>query len=143
MNQKIIIGAPCSPAVILSHEKIEVTRITIIPIDGMTCSGRKYYCLEAQAVEEGDEAIKCVLITGQKIGLGARYIVEMVCVNLIKMVSDTTMHSNYGGKDTCKKSVVTEYIELEFGDDYVIEKGYISRTNLPIKEVFSYKEITL
>jgi len=72
-------------------------------------ASKKYYVI----AKNGKNEFK--LIDGDSIKINQEYIVTEKKVNIVKLVTDITAHSNYHRK-TCNKAIKTEYILLNFGE---------------------------
>jgi hypothetical protein len=123
-NKTIKIGLPCTPSRILSHEKVETSKVLISYGGGMGGASQKHYCTD---VLERDKGMwRLTLLSGEMIEVNPAFIVSVEPRTLVKVVSDTTAHANYHSK-VCKERILTEYIGLQFGEDYVITNEYTNR----------------
>jgi len=140
MNNKTIkIGLSCSPSRILSHEKIETSKILVSYGGGMGGANEKHYCTK---VVRDEKLWKLTLLTGEVIEVNPEFIVEVAPRTLVKVVSDITEHRNYHSK-TCKLAIETEYIGLHFGEDYAIANDFKYRGDGELQGRLVSKDIVI
>lgn len=108
---KKIIAAPCSPSVRIDSKNIEVMKIIITFGGGMGGSSQTFYASRVNKTSDGMLAIETV--EGRELELNPRYIVSKEKTIILKVVTDTTQHSNYREK-LCKYSERTEFFDVGF-----------------------------
>jgi hypothetical protein len=119
---KLTIAADYSPATILSHEVVHTSRVRISYGGGMGGCNETYY---TTAINKNSFNPMWLLtsITGEKIEVNPDYIVNIVSRDLVHLVTDITAWANYS-KHTCEQNILTEYIQLDYGEEYEIaQKG--------------------
>ena len=121
MKSTYEIGYPCSPSQNISQDRIKATEILVTWGGGMGGASKRYYALK----KNGNELH---LLNGDIIKLNPNFIVHEKEVNIVKVVTDTTEHSNFR-KHTVNSSIVTQYILLKFGEIATFVDDYKSADN--------------
>jgi hypothetical protein len=107
------ITPPCQPSEHLNFGEIKATEILVSWGGGMGGANKTYYTTKNNG---GDYT----LLDGSVITLNPEFIVHKKKVKLVKMVTDTTKHTNYH-EDNSIKTVVTEIFKLEHGQEYIVD----------------------
>jgi hypothetical protein len=129
----LLIGAPCSPSEIISHEAIKMKRILITYGGGIGGGNKVYYTKKITKEQAINGSWDIETIDGKKISLMPRYIVEVEDTKVLKLVTNITEHKNYH-KVVCTKSILTEYFDMSGFDNYEIVNKYIDRPKLIYQE---------
>jgi hypothetical protein len=126
MKNKIIIGLPCSPSFLsIPTEIIQTTSFLISYGGGMGGANKTYYATD-YTVDAINGFYQLTLIDGSKVNINARFLVEKQIVNLIKITTDTTPHSNYYSI-ICKQSISIEWFKLEHDEEFEWKAEYKTR----------------
>jgi hypothetical protein len=127
MKNKLIIGLPCSPSFLsIPTEIIQTTSFLISYGGGMGGANKTYYATDYYAEPEINGFYELTLIDGTKVNVNPRFLVEKQIVNLIKITTDTTEHSNFYSK-TCNQSIVIEWFKLEEDEEFEWKADFTSR----------------
>jgi hypothetical protein len=132
---KKIISAPCSPSTQIDSKSIEVVKIIITFGGGMGGANQTFYANRVDKTSDGMLSVETV--DGRKLELNPRYIVSKEVTNILKVVTDTTEHSNYHEK-TCKYSERTEFFDVGF-DSYEFASVNTSNAEKPVLSFFKKK----
>lgn len=125
---KKIISAPCSPSKRIDSKNIEAVKIVITFGGGMGGSSQTFYANKVDKTSDGMLSIETV--DGRELELNPRYVVSKERTIILKVVTDTTQHSNYG-KKTCNYSERTEFFDVGF-DSYEFASVNTSGSEKPI-----------
>jgi hypothetical protein len=127
MKNKLIIGLPCSPSFLsIPTEIIQTTSFLVSYGGGIGGANKTYYATDYYAEPEINGFYQLTLIDGSKVSINPRFIVEKQVVNLIKITTDTTPHSNYYSI-ICKQSISIEWIKLEEDEEIEWKAEYKTR----------------
>jgi len=138
----IKIGVPCSPAYMVSNETLKAKKVLVTYGGSIGGNNKIYYCTDIIKLKDSSGMYRLTLLTGEIIDVNPKFIVEMVDRNIVKLVSNVTGHRNYNSK-VCSKAILTEYIELLYGETPVFVEGYTARhtDTLQNRIVFSTEEV--
>ena len=126
MKNKLIIGLPCSPSFLsIPTEIIQTTSFLISYGGGMGGANKTYYATD-YTVDAINGFYQLTLIDGSKVSINPRFLVEKQIVNLIKITTDTTQHSNFHSKK-CNQSISIEWFILEDDEEFEFKAEYKSR----------------
>ena len=125
------VGKFCSPSTVISHEVLNMKRILVTYGGGMGGTRSEYYTSKIKKV---GETLKVVTVDNKKLSLNPRFIVEIEDTKVLKVVTDVTAHSNYHSP-ICKKSIVTEYIDMSGYNNYILDSTYTESANSFYKDV--------
>jgi hypothetical protein len=123
----IRIGVPCSPAYMVSNETLKAKKVLVTYGGSIGGNSKTYYC--TSILEKNNPFVpmyRLTLLTGEIIDVNPKFIVEMMDRDIVKLVSNVTGHRNYSSK-VCSKAILTEYIELLYGETPVFVEGYTAR----------------
>ena len=127
----IKIGVSCSPnTYIVSHELLKGKKVLVSYGGGLGGSSKTYHCTEIYEPESSMRVLTMrtlTLLTGEKIRVNGRFILEIAERNYVKLVSNVTGHRNYNSK-VCSKAIETEYFELLYDEQPMFVSDYTSRT---------------
>jgi hypothetical protein len=127
MKNKLIIGLPCSPSFLsIPTQIIQATSFLVSYGGGIGGANKTYYATDYYAEPEINGFYQLTLIDGSKVSINPRFIVETQKVNLIKITTDTTPHSNYH-TIKCKKSLSIEWFKLEDDEEFEWKAEYKTR----------------
>jgi hypothetical protein len=127
MKNKIIIGLPCSPSFLsIPTQIIQATSFLVSYGGGIGGSNKTYYATDYYAEPEINGFYQLTLIDGSKVSINPRFVVETQKVNLIKITTDTTPHSNYYAIK-CKQSISIEWFKLEDDEEFEWKAEYKTR----------------
>jgi hypothetical protein len=127
MKNKIIIGLPCSPSFLsIPTQIIQATSFLVSYGGGIGGANKTYYATDYYAEPEINGFYQLTLIDGSKVSINPRFIVETQKVNLIKITTDTTPHSNYYSI-ICKQSISIEWFKLEDDEEFEWKAEYKTR----------------
>jgi hypothetical protein len=127
MKNKLIIGLPCSPSFLsIPTEIIQATSFLISYGGGIGGANKTYYATDCYAEQAINGFYQLTLIDGSKVSINPRFIVEKQVVNLIKITTDTTPHSNYYSI-ICKQSISIEWFKLEDDEEFEWKADFTSR----------------
>ena len=127
MKNKIIIGLPCSPSFLsIPTQIIQATSFLVSYGGGIGGSNKTYYATDYYAEPEINGFYQLTLIDGSKVSINPRFVVETQKVNLIKITTDTTPHSNYYSI-ICKQSISIEWFKLEDDEEFEWKAEYKTR----------------
>ena len=127
MKNKLIIGLPCSPSFLsIPTQIIQATSFLVSYGGGIGGANKTYYATDYYAEPEINGFYQLTLIDGSKVSINPRFIVEKQVVNLIKITTDTTPHSNYYSI-ICKQSISIEWIKLEEDEEIEWKAEYKTR----------------
>lgn len=121
--KKVKIGLTCSPSHIVSRKDFKVTSILISYGGGLGGTHEMYYATDIKKVKDS-KMIKIKTFLGEIVELNEDFIVSKKEAEVIKQVSDVTLHSNYY-KVGCKKAIEETYFlieqnqEIEFTNEFV------------------------
>jgi hypothetical protein len=101
----IILGKKRNPSTILKKEVINATEILVTWGGGMGGSNFTYYATE---LDNNGTTTFIKDIRGRELSLKNSFIVREEKVTIVKVVSDTTEHTNYREKK-CNQSVYTQF----------------------------------
>ena len=132
---KKIISAPCSPSVRIGSKNIEVMKIIITFGGGMGGASQTFYANRVDKTSDGMLSVETV--DGRELELNPRYVVSKERTNILKVVTDTTAHSNYNQK-TCNYSERTEFFDVGF-DSYEFASVNASNAEKPVLSFFKKK----
>lgn len=132
---KKIISAPCSPSVQIESKNIEVMKIIITFGGGMGGSNQTFYA--NKVIKTSDGMLFIETVDGRELELNPRYIVLKEKTIILKVVTDTTAHSNYNQK-TCNYSERTEFFDVGF-DSYEFASVNASNAEKPVLSFFKKK----
>ena len=134
------IGYPCSPSKKISDEVLELVKIRYSFGGGMGGASKTIYAKTMERCTIDDMFYVAILPSGEKIRIGREFIVDFNDVSIVKLVTDTTAHSNYN-KTTVNKSILTEMYLLKFGQKYELVNDYISVSSREGNRISSETEI--
>ena len=127
MKNKLIIGLPCSPSFLsIPTQIIQATSFLVSYGGGIGGANKTYYATDCYAEPEINGFYQLTLIDGSKVSINPRFIVEKQVVNLIKITTDTTPHSNYH-TIKCKQSISIEWFKLEDDEEFEWKAEYKTR----------------
>jgi hypothetical protein len=127
MKNKIIIGLPCSPSFLsIPTQIIQATSFLVSYGGGIGGANKTYYATDYYAEPEINGFYQLTLIDGSKVSINPRFVVETQKVNLIKITTDTTPHSNYYSI-ICKQSISIEWFKLEDDEEFEWKAEYKTR----------------
>jgi len=127
MKNKLIIGLPCSPSFLsIPTQIIQATSFLVSYGGGIGGANKTYYATDYYAEPEINGFIILFLIDGSKVSINPRFVVETQKVNLIKITTDTTPHSNYYSI-ICKQSISIEWFKLEDDEEFEWKAEYKTR----------------
>jgi hypothetical protein len=127
MKNKIIIGLPCSPSFLsIPTQIIQATSFLVSYGGGIGGANKTYYATDYYAEQAINGFYQLTLIDGSKVSINPRFVVETQKVNLIKITTDTTPHSNYYSI-ICKQSISIEWIKLEDDEEFEWKAEYKTR----------------
>jgi hypothetical protein len=127
MKNKLIIGLPCSPSFLsIPTQIIQTTSFLVSYGGGIGGANKTYYATDCTVDATKIGFYQLTLIDGSKVSINPRFIVEKQVVNLIKITTDTTPHSNYH-TIKCKQSILIEWFKLEDDEEFEWESGFTSR----------------
>ena len=132
---KKIISAPCSPSTRIDSKSIEVTKIIITFGGGMGGSSQTFYANRVDKIPDGMLSVET--INGRVLELNPRYVVSKEKTIILKVVTDTTKHSNYHEK-MCNYSERTEFFDVGF-DSYEFASVNTSNAEKPVLSFFNKK----
>ena len=125
---KKIISAPCSPSIRIDSKNIEVAKIIITFGGGMGGANQAFYANKVDKTTDGMLSIETV--DGRELELNPRYVVSKEKTIILKVVTDTTQHSNYNQK-TCNYSERTEFFDVGF-DSYEFDSVNTRNAEKPV-----------
>ena len=127
MKNKLIIGLPCSPSFLsIPTQIIQTTSFLISYGGGMGGTNKTYYATDYTVDATKIGFYQLTLIDGSKVSINSRFLVEKQIVNLIKITTDTTQHSNINSK-RCSKSILIEWFILEEDEEFEWKADFTSR----------------
>jgi|LakMenEpi03Aug12_release.lakeMendotaPanAssembly.Ray.scaffolds.fasta_scaffold176189_2 hypothetical protein len=127
MKNKIIIGLPCSPSFLsIPTQIIQATSFLVSYGGGIGGANKTYYATDCYAEQPINGFYQLTLIDGSKVSINPRFVVETQKVNLIKITTDTTPHSNYYSI-ICKQSISIEWFKLEDDEEFEWKAEYKTR----------------
>ena len=126
MKNKLIIGLPCSPSFLsIPTEIVKTTSFLISYGGGMGGANKTYYATD-YTVDAINGFYQLTLIDGSKVSINPRFLVEKQIVNLIKITTDTTQHSNFHSKK-CNQSISIEWFKLEEDEEFEFKADFTVR----------------
>ena len=127
MKNKIIFGLPCSPSFLsIPTQIIQATSFLVSYGGGIGGANKTYYATDCTVDATKIGFYQLTLIDGSKVSINPRFIVETQKVNLIKITTDTTPHSNYYSIK-CKQSISIEWFKLEDDEEFEWKAEYKTR----------------
>jgi hypothetical protein len=105
---------------------IQATSFLVSYGGGIGGANKTYYATDYYAEPEINGFYQLTLIDGSKVSINPRFIVETQKVNLIKITTDTTPHSNYYSI-ICKQSISIEWFKLEDDEEFEWKAEYKTR----------------
>ena len=127
MKNKLIIGLPCSPSFLsIPTQIIQATSFLVSYGGGIGGANKTYYATDYYAEQAINGFYQLTLIDGSKVNINPRFVVEKQVVNLIKITTDTTPHSNYH-TIKCKQSISIEWFKLEDDEEFEWKADYKTR----------------
>lgn len=121
----IRIGTPCSPSYKVSDELLHVKKVLVSYGGSIGGNSKTYYYTEIDGYSN-PLMHKITLLNGEVIYVNPKFIVEIKDRDIIKLVTNITAHRNYTSK-VCSKAIMTEYIELLYGETPVYTDSYTAR----------------
>jgi hypothetical protein len=110
------IGLPCTPSKHVSQEIKKGTKIVISFGGGLGGANRTIYAKTVKEVKKfGIPMLEIVPFFGEQEELNPQFIVATQDCQIVKDVTDTTMHSN-SSKTTCSFSTSTRYFVIGAAD---------------------------
>lgn len=125
---KKIISEPCSPSTRIEAKNIEVVKIIITFGGGIGGTNQTFYASKVDKTP--DDMLSIETVDGRELELNPLYIVLKEKTNILKVVTDTTQHSNYN-KKICNYSVRTEFFDVGF-DSYEFASVNTSGAEKPV-----------
>jgi len=120
------IGLCVSPSKILSIDEIKVTRVLISYGGGMGGSKETFYVTNIDKM--ADSNLGLTLFNDRVIIQNPTFIVNKEEIKLIKVVTDSTAHTNYNDKK-CKKSIITQYFWAYLDEKFIQVNNYNDKMN--------------
>lgn len=124
--KKVEIGMPCSPSYMVSSETLKVKKVLVSYGGGMGGASKTYFCTEVYEPKPAESMRVLTLLTGEIVHVNGKYIVEIKNRDVVKLVTNITGHKNYNSK-VCSKAILTEFIELLYGEIPIFIEGYTAR----------------
>ncbi len=123
----IKIGPSCSPnTYIVSHEIIKGKKVHISYGGGVGGVSKTYHCTEVYEPAPAESLRTLTLLTGEKIRVNGRFIVEICDRNYVKVISNVTGHRNYNSK-VCSKAIEIEIFEMLYNERPIFVEDYTAR----------------
>jgi hypothetical protein len=131
MSKLIKISNGCSPSTHVSDEVISVNRVRISYGGGMGGANESIYTTAIYKEQAINGMWIMVDITnGMERQINPRFIVSVDKVNVVKVVTDITEHTNFH-KVVCKQNILTRLIDIGV-DTYEMVSEYIKDSDLKI-----------
>lgn len=118
------IGLTCSPAKHVSNKVIKAYEILVSWGGGIGGANKTYYATKIKILSN---YTIITLLTGEEIELNRNFIVHTKNVTIVISVIDITEHINYS-EYKYRKAIQTNYVLLNFNENYVITNKYESYT---------------
>jgi len=125
--KKLEIGLPCTPAFMISDERLPIKCLKVNLINTKDV----YWCVNSQVVFDKlkDKWVREIItLDGRTITIAEKYVITEENYEMVKIVSNISGHVNYQ-KDEGVTAIKTEYILLTANQEYIAINGYVSKTD--------------
>jgi|LakMenEpi03Aug12_release.lakeMendotaPanAssembly.Ray.scaffolds.fasta_scaffold159952_6 hypothetical protein len=131
MSKVIKISNGCSPSTHVSDELIPVNRVLITYGGGMGGANEKIYTTAIHKEQAINGMWRMIDITnGMERDVNPRFIVSVDKVNVVKVITDITEHTNYH-EVVCIENILTRLIDIGV-DTYEMVSEHISDSEMKI-----------